>query len=136
MRKVLFVCVQNAGRSQMAMAFFRRYAPEGMEALSAGTRPARSVDPVVVEAMREVELDVSSQRPRMLTPEMLEAADRVITMGCGAEASCPAAFVPTEDWELEDPHGRPIERVREIRDQIEARVKRLIEDIQREEDNR
>ena len=126
MKKVLFVCVHNAGRSQMAEAFFSRLAEGKALALSAGTEPASRVNPVVVGAMREVGIDISHQKPKLLTLEMLENVDRVITMGCGVEGVCPASFVPTEDWELEDPEDKPIEKVRQIRDEIKAKVDELV----------
>ncbi|MBN2462117.1 MAG: arsenate reductase ArsC [Dehalococcoidia bacterium] len=126
MQKVLFVCVHNSGRSQMAEAFYNHYAAGEAEALSAGTQPASHVDRTVVKAMREIGVDISSKRAKALTSEMLDGADRIITMGCGVEGVCPAVFLPTEDWQLEDPEGRPIEKVREIRDEIEAKIKRLI----------
>ncbi len=129
MKKVLFVCVHNAGRSQMAEALFNHYATGKAQAFSAGTQPASHVNSTVAEAMREVGIDISAQRPKMLTIEMLDEADRVITMGCAVENVCPAALVPTEDWQLEDPEGKPIEKVREIRDQIEKRVEGLIEEV-------
>ena len=118
----------------MAEALFNHYAAGKTRALSAGTRPAGHTDRTVVEAMKEMGIDISSQRPKMLTPEMLDNADKVVTMGCGVEAVCPAAFVPTEDWELEDPEGKPIAKVREIRDQIAVKVKKLVEEIQQEGD--
>ena len=126
MKKVLFVCVHNAGRSQMAEAFFNQMAKGKAKGFSAGTQPADKVNPVVVAAMREVGIDISRQKPKLLTLEMLESVDRVITMGCGAEGVCPASFVPTEDWQLEDPEGKPIERVRQIRDEVKARVEELV----------
>ena len=129
MLNVLFVCTHNAGRSQMAEAFFNQMAKGKAKGFSAGTQPADKVNPIVVEAMREVGLDVSNQKPKMLTFEMVESADRVITMGCGVEGVCPASFVPTEDWELEDPEGKPIERVRQIRDEVKARVEGLIKEL-------
>jgi arsenate reductase len=112
----------------MAEAFFEHYAASKAKAFSAGTRPASHVDQTVVKAMREIGIDISSKRPKALTSEMLDGADRVITMGCGVEGVCPASIVPTEDWQLEDPEGKPIEKVREIRDEIEAKVKRLIKE--------
>jgi len=127
MRTVLFVCVGNAGRSQMAEAFFNQAAGGKARALSAGTKPASAVDPRTVEVMREVGIDISGNKPKALTMEMLEQADRVITMGCGVEGVCPASFVQTEDWQLEDPKGQPIEEVRRIRDEIRARVLRLLQ---------
>jgi arsenate reductase (thioredoxin) len=125
MKYVLFVCNQNAGRSQMAEAFFKRYAPADIRAESAGDRPARKVHPEVVEAMKEVGIDLTDRRPRRLTVEMQLHADWAITLACGA--NCP--YVPTtvEDWDLDDPAGRPIDEVRRIRDDVEARVKDLLE---------
>ena len=121
----------------MAEAFFNHYAAGEAEALSAGTRPASHVDQTVVKAMREIGIDISSKRAKTLTSEMLESADRVITMGCGVEDVCPATFVPFEDWQLEDPEGQSIDKVRAIRDEIETRVKRLIENgkLSKEEKN-
>ena len=127
MRTVLRVCVGNAGRSQMAEAFFNQAAGGKAMALSAGTKPASAVDPRTIEVMREVGIDISGNKPKALTMEMLEQADRVITMGCGVEGVCPASFVETEDWQLEDPKGKPIEEVRRIRDQIKTKVLRLLE---------
>jgi len=129
MKKILFVCVQNAGRSQIAEAFFNHYAKGKAQAFSAGTHYASRIDPIVVEAMAERGIDISNKRPKMLTLEMLGVADKVISMGCGVEGVCPATFVPTEDWQLEDPEGKPIKQVRAIRDEIEAKVKTLIEEI-------
>ena len=129
MKKILFVCIHNAGRSQIAEAFFNHYAKGKAQAFSAGTHYASRIDPIVVEAMAERGIDISNKRPKMLTLEMLGVADKVISMGCGVEGVCPATFVPTEDWQLEDPEGKPIEQVRAIRDEIEAKVKTLIEEI-------
>jgi arsenate reductase len=129
MKKILFVCVHNAGRSQIAEAFFNHYAKGKAQAFSAGTHYASRINPIVVEAMGERGIDISNKRPKMLTLEMLGVADKVISMGCGVEGVCPATFVPTEDWQLEDPEGKPIEQVRAIRDEIEAKVKTLIEEI-------
>ncbi len=128
MKKILFVCVHNAGRSQMDQAIFNQMAKGKAKSFSAGTQPADKVNPVVVEAMREVGIDISRRKPKMLTLEMLEDVDRVITMGCGIEGGCPASFVPTEDWQLEDPEGKPIEQVRRIRDEVQARVAGLIKE--------
>lgn len=132
MKSVLFICVHNSGRSQMAEALFNHYATGKARAFSAGTRPASHTDRIVVQAMRELGIDISSQRPKRLTWEMLENADEVVTMGCSLEGACPATFVPTKDWQLEDPEGKPIEKVREIRDEIEAKVRKLVEEIERE----
>ena len=129
MKKILFVCVHNAGRSQIAEAFFNHYAKGKAQAFSAGTHYASRIDPTVVEAMAERGIDISNKRPKILTLEMLGVADKVISMGCGVEGVCPATFVPTEDWQLEDPEGKPIEQARAIRDEIEAKVRTLIEEI-------
>ena len=110
----------------MAAAFAREYGGAGIVAESAGTIPSESVHPVVVEAMLERGIDLSGARPQVLTDEMANEADRAITMGCAIEDVCPAGLVETEDWDLEDPSGKPIERVREIRDEIERRVKALL----------
>jgi arsenate reductase len=123
---VLFACVHNAGRSQMAAALFNALAdPARGRGLSAGTAPGDRVHPEVVEAMREAGIDLASARPRRLTPELAAGAQLLVTMGCGDE--CP--YVPglrREDWPLDDPKGKPIERVREIRDDIRARVEALL----------
>ena len=125
-RRVLFVCVHNSGRSQMAEAFARELSEGRLDAESAGTEPTVGLNPVVVEAMRERGLDITGQRPKLLTPEMARRADRVFTMGCYADGACPAFMLDAEDWALDDPHGQPIERVRAIRDDVEARVRALI----------
>ena len=132
MTRVLFVCVRNSGRSQMAEAFFNQIAEGKAQAYSAGTQPADKVNPAVVEAMREVGIDISGNRPKALTMEMVEKADRMITMGCSAEAGavCPASFIETEDWALEDPEGKSLEEVRKIRDEIEKRVIKLLNELE------
>jgi protein-tyrosine-phosphatase len=115
----------------MAQAFFNQLAQGKAVALSAGTRPGDAVNPTVVEAMREVGIDINGNKPKMLTMEMIEKADRMITMGCGADAGglCPVSFIETEDWALEDPKGKSLEQVRVIRDEIKQRVMRLIQTI-------
>jgi protein-tyrosine-phosphatase len=128
-KKVLFVCVHNSGRSQMAEAFFNHLAGEKATASSAGTQPAPKVNPIVVQVMWEAGLDISTKKPKLLTLEMVKNADWVITMGCTAEKVCPASFVPMEDWRLEDPEGKPIERVREIREEIKNKVTTLIKEL-------
>jgi arsenate reductase len=119
MKYVLFVCTHNAGRSQMAQAFFERHAPDDVRAESAGSAPAAEVWPAVIEAMNEVGIDLRGRRPRKLMVEMQLHADWAVTMGCGDV--CP--YVPTtvEDWDLRDPAGKSFEEVREIRDEIEER---------------
>jgi protein-tyrosine-phosphatase len=125
-RDVLFVCDHNAGRSQIAQAFFERDAPEDLRAESAGTEPAAAIWPQVVEAMREVGFDLSGRKPKKLTLEMQLHADWAITMGC-ADA-CPYVPAMVEAWDIPDPAGRPIEDVRAIRDGIEAHVRELLGD--------
>ena len=126
MTRVLFACVHNAGRSQMAAALFNALAdPARARAMSAGTRPAERVHPEVVAIMREEGIDLSGARPRTLTPELAAQAELLITMGCGDE--CP--YVPglsRDDWPVEDPKGKPPGKVRAIREQIRARVEDLI----------
>jgi len=131
MKTILFVCVHNSGRSQMAEAFFNKLSGGKAQALSAGTQPASEVNPVVVEAMREAGINISGNKPKMLTFDMVKKADKMITMGCGAEAEavCPASFIETEDWALEDPKGKSLEQVRKIRDEIKERVSKLVKEI-------
>jgi arsenate reductase len=131
MKKVIFVCVHNSGRSQMAEAFAKKLGMGKVFAESAGTQPADGLNPTVVRAMEEIGYDLSGHYPKMLTLDMINSADRIITMGCGVDAEevCPASLVQTEDWGLEDPKGQPIEKVRQIRDQIKARVEKLIEEM-------
>jgi arsenate reductase len=127
MKTVIFACVHSAGRSQMAAAYFNQLAdPTKAKAEAAGTQPAERVHPIVVEAMKEVGLDLSSAKPQFLSEPLVARASWLITMGCGED--CPVAPQGTRrlDWELEDPKSQPIERVREIRDDIKARVARLI----------
>ncbi|MFB6218110.1 MAG: low molecular weight phosphatase family protein [Halobacteriaceae archaeon] len=132
---VAFVCVQNAGRSQMAYAFARREMEErGLEGdiglLTGGTQPAAHVHDVVVDAMREQGIDLSDRTPRAVTVGELQAADIVITMGCSAGDICPSAWTgETRDWELDDPHGRPPGEVRDIRDEIRHRVASLFDEL-------
>jgi arsenate reductase len=134
MSTVLFVCLQNAGRSQMSQAVFERTASGRHTALSAGTTPAGRVHPEVVEAMRELGIDLADRKPQLLTRELAERADVVITMGCGD--SCPV--IPGKryvDWDLEDPAERPIEAVRGIRDDIAIRIAQLVRELDREVEN-
>lgn len=129
MKRVLFVCVGNSGRSQMAEAFFNHFSGGGSLAISAGTRPATSVSRTAVAAMAELGIDMGDQRPKPLTQQMIQQADRIITMGCDVAESCPAGFHASEDWGLEDPQGQPLEKVRFIRDQIRERVLALLADL-------
>jgi len=127
MKTVLFICVHNSGRSQMAEAYFNKYAAGKAIGISAGSSPAETVNPIVVQAMLEEGIDLSGNKPKALTVDMLDKADRVISMGCGVEESCPATIVDTEDWELEDPKGKSLEQVRKIRNEIKLKVMELKE---------
>lgn len=130
MKRVVFVCIHNSGRSQMAEAFAKKIGEGKIIAESAGTEPGDHLNPQAVEAMEEIGYDMSSHHPKVMTTEMVDSADRIITMGCGVNAAtCPAVFVPSEDWGLEDPKGQPVEKVREIRDQIKARVEQLVAEL-------
>ena len=125
---VLFVCVHNAGRSQMAAAFLTHLAGDRIEVRSAGSAPADTVNPAVVEAMKEVGIDISAETPKILTVEAVQASDVVITMGCGD--TCPV--FPGKrylDWQLDDPAGQGVDAVRPIRDAIEPRVRALISEV-------
>ncbi|OGN87673.1 MAG: arsenate reductase [Chloroflexi bacterium RBG_13_46_9] len=129
MVRVLFVCVHNSGRSQMAKAFFNALAINKGIADSAGTRPATGINPTVIQVMHEVGIDISREIPKLLTLELVEQFDRMITMGCGVEETCPAGFLPTEDWGLDDPADKSIEEVRRIRDEIKTRVEKLVAEL-------
>jgi arsenate reductase len=128
MATVLFVCLHNAGRSQMSQALFERASNGRHIAVSAGTTPSDRVHPEVVEVMRELDIDLADRRPRLLTSELAQRADVMVTMGCGD--ACP--YFPGKryiDWDLPDPMGQPIETVRDIRDEIRSRVERLLAEL-------
>lgn len=128
MKRILFVCVHNAGRSQMAAGFMQLLGGEKVEVLSAGSAPKESINPVAVAAMAEVGIDIANNVPKVLTPEAVQQSDVVITMGCGD--ACP--FFPGkryEDWKLDDPAGKGIADVRIIRDEIEVRVRKLLAEV-------
>jgi arsenate reductase (thioredoxin) len=125
MRYVLFVCTHNAGRSQMAQALFERLAPQDLRAESAGQEPAEEIWSNVIEAMKEVGIDISSRKPKKIDLEMQLHADKAITLNC--QGTCPYVIGGVEDWEVDDPAGEPLEKVREIRDEIERRVLDLVE---------
>jgi len=126
-KKVLFVCVENAGRSQMAEAFANKYGKNKFIVSSAGNKPADMVNLMVVQAMNEKGIDISMNKPKLLNFQMAQDSDLIVTMGCSDQQICPGPFFKnTIDWKLEDPKGKSIEKVREIRDEIESRVKELI----------
>lgn len=125
---VLFVCIHNAGRSQMAAGYLRHLAGDRIEVRSAGSMPADQINPIAVEAMREEGIDITAEQPKVLTPEAVQASDVVITMGCGD--ACP--YYPGkryEDWKLDDPAGQGIDAVRPIRDDIRARIEQLVSEL-------
>ncbi|RHZ45933.1 arsenate reductase ArsC [Aspergillus thermomutatus] len=127
---VLFVCIHNAGRSQMAAGFLTHLAGDAIEVRSAGSAPANSINPIVVEAMREEGIDITDQKPKILTTDAVRASDVVITMGCGD--ACP--FYPGKrylKWELDDPAGQNLESIRPIRDDIRHRIENLIDEMLR-----
>lgn len=123
LKDILFVCVENAGRSQMAEAFFRKYAPSEFRAISAGTNPSVQVNPIVVQAMKEKGIDLENNKPKSLSGDMIANSTITVNMGCMDKDSCPALFVKdVSDWNIPDPKGKSIDEVRKIRDLIEQRV--------------
>jgi protein-tyrosine-phosphatase len=131
MKTVLFVCVHNSGRSQMAEALTNALAhKQGLpvRGLSAGTVGGKDLNPMAVMAMAELGISMAGQAPKLLTPEMVQQSDRIISMGCGVDA-CPTKFLITEDWGLDDPAGQPIETVRTIRDAIQAHVETMLQQL-------
>jgi arsenate reductase (thioredoxin) len=133
-KTVLFVCVHNAGRSQMAEGFFRKYAPKGYATLSAGTKPVPEINSLAIQVMKELGIDISNQRSKDLTEDMLRNATTVVNMGCMDNNFCPTVYIPRViDWGLEDPKDKPLEKVREIRDEIERRVKQLAAELNKQD---
>ncbi|OGN99442.1 MAG: arsenate reductase [Chloroflexi bacterium RBG_13_51_18] len=116
----------------MAETFFNHLVGKKASASSAGTQPASKINPTVVQVMREASLDISHQKPKLLTFKMMENTNRVITMGCGVEDTCPAGIIPMEDWGIEDPEGKPVDEVRKIRDIIRIKVATLIKELDTE----
>jgi len=124
------VCIENAGRSQIAEGFFNNSASEGYRALSAGTKPVSQINPVVIDVMKEVGIDISNQKSKEITEDMMRNSFKTLNMGCVDKESCPTIFLPNVlDWNLEDPKGKSFERIREIRDEIDQRVKELVASI-------
>ena len=131
MKKILFVCIENAGRSQMAEAFFRKYMPKGFEVISAGTKPSTQVNPIVSQAMQELGIDIENQTPKYISQQIIDESEKAINMGCVDKESCPALFMKDIlDWQIPDPKGKSIEEVRKIRDQIKAKVIILIKSLE------
>lgn len=130
-KTILFVCIENAGRSQMAEGFFKKYAPSRFKTVSAGTKPAYQLNPIVVEAMKEVGIDISKQKSKELTDEMIRDSYKVVNMGCMDKNFCPTIFVPKViEWNLEDPKWKSIAEVKEIRDEIEKRIKEFVSTLE------
>ena len=130
-KTILFVCVENAGRSQIAEGFFKKYAPSKFKTVSAGTKPAYQLNPIVVEVMKEVGIDISKQKSKELTDEMIRDSYKVVNMGCMDKNFCPTIFVPKViEWNLEDPKWKSIAEVREIRDEIEKRIKEFVSTLE------
>lgn len=128
--KILFVCVENAGRSQIAEGFFRKFSSENYEPISAGTKPIGEINPFVVQVMKEVGVDISNQKPKILSDDMIKQSKRIVNMGCMDRESCPALFVKNLiDWNIKDPKGKSIEEIRTIRDEIERKVKDLVANL-------
>ncbi len=131
---ILFVCVENAGRSQMAEAFFRKYAPDSYQSVSARTHHTSQINPLAFEAMKQVGIDISNQKPKKMTEDMIRNATKIINMGCMDKNFCPTLFIhKVVDWNIEDPKDKPLEKVRAIRDEINDRIKKAIENIDYEE---
>jgi len=129
-KTVLFVCVENAGRSQMAEGFFRKYAPRGYTMLSAGTKPSGEINPLAIEVMKEVGIDISNQKSKEITEDMMRNSTKIVNMGCMDKSFCPTLFIPNViDWGIEDPKGKSIEKVREIRDDIDTKVRQLAAEL-------
>jgi arsenate reductase (thioredoxin) len=129
-KSVLFVCVENAGRSQMAEGFFRRYAPRGYLTLSAGTKPSGHVNPLAIKVMKEVGIDISNQKSKDITEDMMRNSAKIVNMGCMDNSFCPTLFIPNViDWGIEDLKGKPIEKVRKIRDDIDRKVRLLATEL-------
>jgi arsenate reductase len=130
-KNILFVCVENAGRSQMAEAFFKKYAKNQFHVISAGTSPSSHLNPVVVLVMNELGIDLENQKPQLLSSSMIENSNKTVNMGCMDKESCPSLFVKdVDDWNIEDPKGKSIEDVRKIRDQIKNDVLNLLNSIE------
>ena len=130
-KNILFVCVENAGRSQMAEAFLKKYAKNQFNVISAGTSPSSHLNPVVVSVMNELGIDLENQKPQLLSSSMIENSNKTVNMGCMDKESCPSLFVnDVDDWNIEDPKGKSIEDVRKIRDQIKNDVLNLLNSIE------
>lgn len=133
-KTILFVCVENAGRSQIAEGLFNnKYAPKGYRAISAGTRPVSQINPLAIEVMKEVGIDISGRKSKIITEEMIRSSEKSVNMGCIDRTECPMLFINNViDWGIDDPKGKPIEKVREIRDEIDRQVREIAESLERQ----
>ena len=132
-KNVLFVCVENAGRSQMAESFFKKFTKDRFNVISAGTIPSKNLNPIVVQVMKEIGIDMTSQSPKTISNSMIDNSFKTVNMGCMDKESCPALFVKDViDWNIPDPKEKTIEQVRKIRDQIKSEVLNLIKSIDNE----
>ena len=132
-KNILFVCVENAGRSQMAEAFFKKYAKNQFNVISAGTYPSPNLNPVVVSAMNEIGIDLKNQQPQSLSISMIKNSNKTVNMGCMDKESCPSLFVKdVDDWNIDDPKGKSMDDVRKIRDQIKHNVLDLLDSLERD----
>ena len=130
-KNILFVCVENAGRSQMAEAFFRKFAPNHFNVSSAGTTPSSQLNPIVIEVMKEIGIDMVNQQPKILSDAMIKNSSKTVNMGCMDKESCPSLFVQdTLDWNIPDPKEKTLDEVREIRDKIKSEVLNLIKSLE------
>ena len=126
-KEILFVCVENAGRSQMAEAFFKKIGPKNFIASSAGTKPAPQVNPIVIQAMNEIGIDITNNKPKILSEKIIPQTTKTVNMGCMDQKECPALFTSDIlDWKIPDPKGKSIEDVRKIRDMIESKINDLV----------
>jgi protein-tyrosine-phosphatase len=131
-KNILFVCVENAGRSQIAEGFFRKYVSSNYQPISAGTQPINEINPLAIEVMKEVGIDISRQTPKMISEAMINQSTKIVNMGCMDKESCPALFLNNViDWAIPDPKGKSIDEVRKIRNQIEAKVIELVQNLER-----
>ena len=132
-KNVLFVCVENAGRSQMAESFFKKFTKDRFNVISAGTVPSKNLNPIVVQVMKEIGIDMTSQSPKTISNSMIDNSFKTVNMGCMDKESCPALFVKDViEWNIQDPKEKTIEQVRKIRDQIKSEVLNLIKSIDNE----
>ncbi len=131
-KKILFVCIENAGRSQIAEGFFKKYVTSSYQSISAGTQPVSETNPLAIKVMKEVGIDISRQIPKMISEEMITQSTKIVNMGCMDKESCPALFLNNViDWAIPDPKGKSIDEMRKIRDQIEAKVIEFVKSLER-----